>query len=85
MKQTGLERQFSDHKQKASSVFQLLHHNAQRAKENPATVHVICFDLQQALPTPKLSSSPAFYKQKLWTYNFCVHDADSETVYLCMV
>ena len=76
---SNLERQFSDHKQKASSAFQLLHHNAQRAKENPEAVHVICFDLQQALPTPKLSSSPAFYKRKLWTYNFCVHDAVSET------
>jgi len=34
--------------------------------------------LQQALPTPKISSGPAFYKRKLWTYNFCIHDTGSD-------
>ena len=35
---------------------------------------VICLDLQQALPTPRLSSNKVFYKRKLWTYNFGIHD-----------
>ena len=76
---SNLERQFNDHKQKAKLAFDMLHMTTQRAKENPADVHVICFDLQQALPTPKLSCSPAFYKRKLWTYNFCIHDTASDT------
>ena len=35
---------------------------------------VIVMDLQAALPTPKLSSNFAFYKRKLWTFNFGIHN-----------
>ena len=35
---------------------------------------VIVMDLQAALRTPKLGSNFAFYKRKLWTFNFCIHN-----------
>ena len=35
---------------------------------------VICLDLQQALSTPKLSTNQVFYKRKLYTYNFGIHN-----------
>lgn len=44
------------------------------ASKNDESVHTITFDLQQALPTPKLTTGPAFYKRKVWTYNFNVHN-----------
>ena len=33
-------------------------------------VLAIAFDLQQALPTPKLTKGIQYYKRKLWMYNF---------------
>lgn len=45
------------------------------ATENGRAVgtYVITFDLQQALPTPKLSTGPTFYKKKILSYNLSVH------------
>ena len=39
----------------------------------------LCFHLQQTLPTPKLPQSAAYYKRKLWTYNFCVTNMQTNT------
>lgn len=44
------------------------------AGDTPDTTMVVCMDLQQALPTPKVSTGIAFYLRKMWTYNFNVHD-----------
>lgn len=39
-----------------------------------STLTAICNDLQQALPTPKLTNGVQYYKMKLWTYNFRVYN-----------
>ena len=51
-------------------------------KDTSPAFAVVSMDLQQTLPTPRLSSGAQYYKRKLWTYNFCVHDAKSNKAYL---
>ena len=46
------------------------------------TSMVVCMDLQQALPTPKVSTGIAFYKRKMWTYNFNIHDYKTGRAYM---
>ena len=42
-------------------------------KNTDNSVAVVDIDLQQALPTPKLTCNAQYYKRKMWTYNFAVH------------
>lgn len=41
-------------------------------------LHVVAMDLQQTLPCPRLRAGVAFYKRKLWVYNFCVYDISKQ-------
>ncbi|CAH1106990.1 unnamed protein product [Psylliodes chrysocephalus] len=77
----------SDNAEKVNTakVSQTVHHRkaekARESKQNDSNVNkestdtfVICFDLQQALPTPHITTSKVFYLRQLWTYNFCIHN-----------
>lgn len=37
-------------------------------------VFSLCMDLQQTLATPRMSTNVAYYKRKMWTYNFGIHN-----------
>lgn len=65
------EAALKEHLDKAKRGQQLLKSLA--ADSDPA-VRCICLDLQQTLPVPRLSTSVAYYKKKLWIYNLCIHD-----------
>ena len=47
-------------------------------------VDMITFDLEQSLPTLKLSTNVVFYKRQMWTYNLGIHDCSNEKGYMCM-
>lgn len=48
------------------------------------TVMVLCMNLQQALPTPKVYIDIAFYKRRMWSYNFNIHNYKSDKVHMLM-
>ena len=72
-KKRKLEAELALHKARAKRAYEELKKDTQRAQEDQRIV-CLCFDLQQALPTPHLSSGSVFYKRQLYTYNFCIHD-----------
>lgn len=43
-------------------------------KDRDGSLVAIAMDLQQQLATPRLSTSVQFYKHKLWTFNFGIHN-----------
>lgn len=47
------------------------------AAHNDDDMHVLCADLQQTLPIPRLSTNAAAYKRKLWMYNLCIYVVNS--------
>lgn len=61
------------HKTKAKAMQDLLHNMTLESKNKSRTL-VISFDLQQAMPLPKLTTGPAFYSRKVWMYNLGIHD-----------
>lgn len=73
----------------ALEIHQRKANKATEAKDLDVTMHknmtdttVICFDLQQTLPTPLLTTSKVFYLRQLWTYNFCIHNLITGEAYM---
>lgn len=69
------------HLAKAQAAFDALKSDTKKCKENPAYA-TLCFDLQQALPTPLLRTSVIFYLRQLWTYNLGVHNMSDDRAYM---
>jgi len=56
--------------------------NVYRDDTADPTLAAVAMDLQQTLATPRLTTSVQYYKRKMWTYNFCVHNLKEHTANL---
>ncbi|XP_068083375.1 uncharacterized protein [Anabrus simplex] len=74
--------QYELHLRRAESGQDMISSLTALAKENPQQYHVIAMDMHQTLPTPKLTAGPAFYKLKLWMYNYEIHDCGTNKGYM---
>ncbi|CAH1112174.1 unnamed protein product [Psylliodes chrysocephalus] len=80
---TALKEQLDLHHIKAYLAYKSKANDKDLSKNDPSR-QTITFDMQQCLPTPVVKSSLAFYKRQLWTFNFTVHDCDSEKAHCYM-
>ncbi|CAH0560475.1 unnamed protein product [Brassicogethes aeneus] len=67
------EKELFSHQEIADYAYEAKKIDIEKSKENNDMI-VCTFDLQQVLPTPKLSSGNMFYKRQLNTYNLTVHN-----------
>lgn len=83
IKATQIKQEQEIHHRRAQAGQEAIKISTEEAKAADDIV-VITFDLQQALPTPKLATGPVFYKRKLWCYNLSVHCCSSKQGYFFM-
>jgi hypothetical protein len=70
----NLELQLNLHQREVKAAYEALKQDGAQSRQDPSRV-VVCFDLQQALPTPIIHTSVGFfYKRQLWCYNLDVHN-----------
>ena len=71
---SALKARLQEHKEQGELVQRLLSSQADASPVRGMDVRVVCMDLQQTLPCPRLTSGIAYYLRKLWVYNFCIYD-----------
>ena len=65
-----LQRQKELHLGKAEAARDNIKADQVQAREPNTNVHTVFFDLQKALPTPKLETNKVYYLRQLWCYTF---------------
>ena len=72
----ALQEELHRHKAKAREAQNLMKEAKNDGNESKK---IIAIDLQQTLPCPRITSGLAYYKRKLWVYNFCIYDLKEDT------
>lgn len=78
-KKKELEVQKNLHLARAKQARVVLKSDQERADD---TFYVCTFDLQKALPFPKLSTSIAYYKKNMYVYNLGIHSFNAKTGFM---
>ena len=75
-----LQESLETHTAAASVPQELLSEAEKKGRVAPADsdLRTIAMDLQQTLPCPRLRVSVAYYKRKIWLYNFCIYDLNKD-------
>ncbi|KAJ4447761.1 hypothetical protein ANN_09769 [Periplaneta americana] len=72
------------HLQKAQMAYRRLSEAKKMALVDTCDTLVISMDLEQALPTPMLSTEVVFYLRQLWTCNFGIHICNTNGAFMCV-
>ena len=70
-KESSLSTEKSVHLMKAKVARDIM---SAYSEDNDQKLCAIAVDLQQTLVTPRLTTNVAYYKRKMWTYNFSIHN-----------
>lgn len=74
---TSLKEELLTHKNKARDAHNYIKKMQEDISENRC---VLAIDLQQTLPCLRIPTGKAYYIQKLWCYNFCIHDVKQNII-----
>ncbi|KAJ4443617.1 hypothetical protein ANN_05291, partial [Periplaneta americana] len=72
------------HQTQATVAYSLLSKFRSECLEENCDYCLITYDLQKALPTPKIPTGLVFYLRQLWVYNLGVHVCNKKTAFMCM-
>jgi hypothetical protein len=72
------------HQAQATAAYSLLSKFRSECLEGNCDYCLITYDLQKALPTPKIPTGVVFYFRQLWVHNFGIHICNQKTAFMCM-
>lgn len=83
LEREAIQDEHKKHIDESKKRYDLKAADSKIGKEDP-THKVLTGDLQKCLATPLITSGLSFYKRKLWTLDFTIHDARDSTVHCLM-
>lgn len=77
-----MEQKHSDHLQNAESARQSLRNDREKSKTSADIMYTATFDLQKALPFPRLTVSEAYYRRNMYVYNLGINEVATNQAFM---